>query len=213
MKKTIFTLISLLFLTSTMFAQHGWVKVNHIQSTIFTGVVTFNGQPADEDDVVGVFVDGECRMVADIILRDGVSYVSSVLHGTTVENASIKFYRASEDKIYDVDTTIITKPGGEINLFPIDIISTPPVATSIAGLNEINLKVYPTPFDDQLFLKSDHNITKVVIYNNIGQDVVVAKNINEKSIVIETESFDVGVFFITIEFEEGTVVTKRLFKH
>ena len=73
-------LIAAIVIAAKAFAGHGWSRVNYTNSTIFTGIITVNDLPADSGDAIGIFVNGECRMVSTVKVIDGVAYVSAVLH-------------------------------------------------------------------------------------------------------------------------------------
>jgi hypothetical protein len=62
-------------------AQHGWERVNYTQSMLFSAEVQVGKRNAQTGDIVGAFIDGECRMIAPVIAVDGKSTVSSVIHG------------------------------------------------------------------------------------------------------------------------------------
>ena len=76
-------------------AGHGWKRVNYTQSTIFTAVVTVNEKPAQAGDVVGIFVDGECRMLSTVFILNDTAFISSVLHGNKPEKTVIKYWSAA----------------------------------------------------------------------------------------------------------------------
>jgi len=113
------TLIIFLFFSASLFAGHGWQRINHMQSTIFSASVTVNGQQAKPGDVLGAFVNNECRMIAPIFLKNDSSYVSSVIHGDVPETVEFRLWVQEKDSILIVPKTITSKPGGDILLHKI----------------------------------------------------------------------------------------------
>lgn len=58
------------------------------------------GQPADAEDILGVFVGDQCRGVATALVLNGITYYNAtVLMGTAGEVAIFKLYDASADTI------------------------------------------------------------------------------------------------------------------
>jgi hypothetical protein len=90
MKKIIILL--LIAVSSLVYADHGWERVNYMQSTIFSAEVTVNNKPALADDVVGAFVNNECRMIAKVFMVGDKAYVSSVIHGDSPEQVEFRLW-------------------------------------------------------------------------------------------------------------------------
>jgi hypothetical protein len=103
------------------FAQHQWKRTNYRNSTIFSATVWINGQPASQGDVVGAFVNDECRMIANVFLNNDTAYVSSVIHGETTEDIEFRIWEKSENKIHTVPEKTKSKPGDSIFLLKLDV--------------------------------------------------------------------------------------------
>jgi len=197
--------------TLNVFASHGWNRVNYTNSTIFTGVVTINGLPADSGDVIGIFVNGECRMVSTVFNQNGNAYVSAVLHGEKIEKATIKYWSAKEDKIYDIDTTISTSPSNEILLLPIRIKSETNTTESKVVSTSNYVMVYPTIAKSNISITSSNEINSVTIINNIGNIVL---SINEpNSNKIDVSSLANGIYFVSVNTKNGSTITKKIIKN
>ena len=139
--KTLSFICAILLVGFHCFAQPDWNVVSYTNSTTAYGTVTINGNPADNGDLVGVFVGDECRAAQNIVLNSGVAYVTLVIQGESVETIEFKVWDADQDQILDVAYTTQTSPGGTIgyppNYLPIDATSSsngPPVAD--AGENQ-----------------------------------------------------------------------------
>jgi hypothetical protein len=78
------------------------------------------------------------------------------------------------------------------------------------GINEFSnstFKLYPNPTKDILFLASEKNITKYVIYNANGQ-IVKEQNSEITSEEINVSNFSSGIYYIKIFSEEKMEVLK-----
>lgn len=96
-----------------------WKRVNHIGSTIFTAIVTMDGKAVPAAAYVGAFKDGECRMIAPIIMSNDTAYVSSVIHGDIAEEMTFRLWTApGQEKTLPGKMT--TKPGESILLYKLD---------------------------------------------------------------------------------------------
>ena len=99
-------------------AQHGWERVNYTQSMLFSAEVKVGKKPAMQGDVVGAFIDGECRMIAPVIVINGKSTISSVIHGETneeleePEEIEFKLWRMKDNSILTAPQTVEMQPGG-----------------------------------------------------------------------------------------------------
>ncbi|MBK8808248.1 MAG: T9SS type A sorting domain-containing protein [Bacteroidales bacterium] len=220
MKKISFiAVLIMIFGLNSMFAGHGWSRVNYPSSTIFTGIVQVDGKYiAAGDGVVGIFVGNECRMVAEVnVSEEGLSYVSAVIHCSDSlkgsEKAVIKYWSSKNDAIYVLDTIVETKVHGDIREFPISIKSGEVVTSETKKLVEKDeITVYPIPFGSNITIESTKPLKKVVMYDNLGK--VVAKNVEtSKSINITTGDFTDGMYFLSIEGVDGESTTKKVLKN
>jgi len=99
-------------------AQHGWERVNYTQSMLFSAEVQVGKKPAMQGDVVGAFIDGECRMIAPVIVINGKSTISSVIHGETneeleePEEIEFKLWRIKDNSTLTTAQIVQMQPGG-----------------------------------------------------------------------------------------------------
>jgi hypothetical protein len=204
--------VATLATTITAFAGHGWKRVNYTNSSIFTAVVSVNGQPANEGDEVGIFVNGECRMLSKVFVRNDTAFVSAVIHCEKTDTATIKFWSSTDEKEYDVDTTVISKPAGEIDRFPIkvktakeiEIVADEPLMTNL------EIVVSPSHAKNDITIMNARNITSVVIYNNIGNVVIKQQGKSKK---VDVSSLPSGIFFVEIKTQDQGTVTRKFMKN
>jgi len=114
-------LIISILISSSIFADHGWQRVNYMQSTIFTAAIHVSNAPAKVGDVLGAFVHGECRMIAPIFMYNDTSYVSSVIHGEKADSVYFKLWQHETGIVIDIPQGTILEPGGSILQYSIKI--------------------------------------------------------------------------------------------
>jgi len=204
-------LVTAVFLTTfNVFAAPNWKRINYQQSTIFTGIVTVDGQPAQAGDIVGIFVQGECRMVSTVFIQDGNAYVSAVLHGDRVETATVQYWSATDDNIYNADSTITTKPDSCILQFPIRLKSSNET-TGVKVISSSDIKLYPCPIGTELHISTTKEIETVTFYNNIGAVVLSVSNPKQNQIC--TASLCSGIYFVAITCKNGETKTQKIIKN
>ena len=79
------------------------------------------------------------------------------------------------------------------------------------GVNEMvetESVVYPNPANNEINV-SVENMTKVTVYNSIGQ-MVFAQDASSDVMTISTESMTNGIYYVTIETSEGTTSTQKV---
>jgi hypothetical protein len=85
------------------------------------------------------------------------------------------------------------------------------LVTVLVGVNELGEKTYvytyPNPATDMINLKSNTEISRVVISNTIGQ-VVFNSNFKAKDAEISTIGLEKGIYFVQIETLNGTTTHK-----
>jgi len=79
--------------------------------------------------------------------------------------------------------------------------------TSIQEVKE--LKIYPNPIDNQLFIESDYKTLDLVIYNQIGQQVKIIKWSGSPIDMMDLES---GLYFILVRYENKIIMSKKVIK-
>jgi len=88
-----------------------WEVVTYNNFTMAHGYVTVDGLSADQGDMIGAFVNGECRGIGSV---NGSSRVNFFIYGDVVEIVNFKFWDLGTDEIYDLEYYTQTYPGGTI---------------------------------------------------------------------------------------------------
>jgi len=93
-----------------------WEVVEYSQIMQIYGLVFINGESLSPDDMVGAFVDGECRGVG---YRFGTgNYTSFTVFTEIAETMYFMIRDVSEEIIYTIDLEITTIPGGVVGYPP-----------------------------------------------------------------------------------------------
>ena len=70
--------------------------------------------------------------------------------------------------------------------------------------SEFNLSVYPNPANNVLFIEGD-GIRKVTVLNALGQVVESRECTNQKPLIIDTSSYEAGLYMLQIRIQNDTV--------
>jgi Big-like domain-containing protein/K319-like protein/type IX secretion system substrate protein/PKD domain-containing protein len=92
-----------------------WEIVTYDNFTNAHGYVTVDGLSADHGDMIGAFVDGECRGMGTV---NGASRVNFPIYGDIVEIVNFKFWDLETDTEFDLEYFTQTYPGGNIGTVP-----------------------------------------------------------------------------------------------
>ena len=79
---------------------------------------------------------------------------------------------------------------------------------SIADASQNNFSIFPNPVSGLLTIKHKSPVTKIEIYNKLGQKVFTDINKN----VIDISRLPAGVYFIKIENQSGSIGLKKIIK-
>ena len=148
-----------------------WTPVVYTNSTTAYGVVTIDGIPASEGDIVAAFVGEECRAVNSVVLYNGKAYVTLVIQGEIKENVSLKIGDMSECTVYNVNQRIQTNPGNSIG--------SPPNY----------LQIQYTPFVDQtIHLNTGWNLISMYVMQDDMSPASVFESIMSEIVQVKSTS-------------------------
>ena len=140
--------------TSAFAGAPTWTRVDYTNTTAFVGEVKINFYDAAfpitvvAGDYIGAFVNGECRMIAQVFAYNSSLYVSSVIHGGDIFGTSSA--ELVEYKVWDnsasieinkvVKGTMQSAPGSEILDY---IIGKPNTNSQLASLSVTGATISP----------------------------------------------------------------------
>jgi hypothetical protein len=81
------------------------------------------------------------------------------------------------------------------------------------GFNQTKMNIAPNPFVERLdltFTKANSGVVKIT--NQLGQLVHTAQFGNTKDVEIDTKLIKSGIYFITVELEDGTIFSEKIIK-
>ncbi len=70
--------------------------------------------------------------------------------------------------------------------------------------NEV--KLYPNPVTDDLFIESEETINTINVFNTLGQIVKKVERVNEKQFILNMSDLQVGIYYVRINNQEGKKV-------
>jgi len=74
-----------------------------------------------------------------------------------------------------------------------------------------DIHIYPNPFRNELYVKSDNEMSKVIVRNVVGQIIKVA-NVTSMEATINLNEIATGNYFVTIKLVNGNTVTQKMVK-
>jgi len=116
------------------------------------------------------------------------------------------------NKTYSISMSGYNINAGSVNVNYCDasvITSLTPVSIS-ENSNKSLASIYPNPFNNIINIKSDNIISRVIIYNLVGSEIL-NKSINNNQIQLPLETIPSGVYFIQIHTNKG-IVNKKIVK-
>ena len=76
--------------------------------------------------------------------------------------------------------------------------------------NAENVRIYPNPSNNVVNIELNRNISKVVIYNYIGQAVLDQNITNAQTMRLNTDIYESGAYLVKFVTNDGASFTRRL---
>jgi hypothetical protein len=90
--------------------------------------------------------------------------------------------------------------------------TTEPISLDITDFETDELKIYPNPTKQSLHIEIETLINAVTVYNSLGQKINTITNINNSTYILNTESLNIGTYFIRLETINGENYSKLFIK-
>ncbi len=182
-------------IASSTFAQPNWTPVIYTNNTVAYGIVTINGNPATVNDLVGAFVNNECRAVGNIVIDQRTAYTTLQIQGDTVELVNFKVFDASADIIIDLEYTTQTNPGFTIGADPNYL----PLAANTTPMSELSV----TPSNRSV----NSNSGSITFSINSNINWTVSESVSWISSVSPTSGSNNRT--LTVNYTENTTTNQR----
>jgi hypothetical protein len=75
-----------------------------------------------------------------------------------------------------------------------------------------NVKIYPNPASDKLYIATETEVEEVVVYDIFGRHQVTKSPSHQGDLVVDLTNLNSGIYFVKVVTENGNVV-KRIVKY
>ncbi len=126
---------------------------------------------------------------------------------TMIAGATDRTYMPEDSGYYQVT---ITKDSCSATSACIEFVPkkiTPPDTTSIFEVSQNNYSMFPNPTKGELMIKSKGIIDAITLFDVAGKKLYL-KKVNGVSTIIDLASFEKGVYFVELSFNDGRVIDK-----
>jgi hypothetical protein len=137
------------------------------------------------------------------------------MSGTVVPGDEVTFDVTADASVFDgpVDDMYYASIWAASNDPNNEMVEIPVTLEWPESINEGTTKAYvmmfPNPTNDVVNISTNHTISMVKVLNQVGQ-VVLAQEVSDKSVVVNTRNLDSGVYFVVITSEAGQSTHKLI---
>ncbi len=204
-------IIIIIFISLTFYclADPDWEIVVYTNSTVAYSRVTIDDIPAATGDILGAFIENECRGIAEIFISDGEAYGIMNIQGDIPEQVSFQVWDQSIDTICSVEYITTTQPGDDIgyppNFLPIEAYSGNPInhyPVMSLPLNFIIPEDIPTSYDFGDYCYDEDNDPLTI--NGIDSDHIF---VSASGLIVTISSAPnwVGFEYVTFWLSDGSL--------
>jgi hypothetical protein len=83
---------------------------------------------------------------------------------------------------------------------------------NVENLTKKDIKAFPNPFNNELFIESYSIIKKVEVFDVNGRKIKSISNLTSKNISINTSDLEKGVYFFNVYNNDGSIIAKKMIK-
>jgi len=117
------------------------------------------------------------------------------------------------DKYLVFEVIPVASAGDPLIGDPQTAISAYKVGASGIDDNELaNIKIFPNPVNDILYLENVSEISQISIYNIVGQKIITVNNNGSNNVNINTSEIHQGIYFVAIQNNDNTRTVKIIKK-
>lgn len=132
-----------------------------------------------------------------------------LLNGTPIAGANGQTYTATQNGsysvIYEYNTGCVGSDTSDVEIITV---------SSIRENGEWNASVYPNPFSNEIGIETnDDLISEYSVFTANGKLVVSSSGVNASRVVMDTENWNAGVYFIQLTTARSSVVVRAVKAH
>jgi len=199
---------------------------NDISNTGFMHMISFEKhalQGTAPGDFIGAFdMNGTCMGMAEV--TGGEKLILPVFGDDPYtpdkegldegEYISYKLFRNSTGEIMDIrvvyDASFPNSDGLYATYGLSGIIKSAIGTTSVDNPESERITVFPSPANDQLYIRTGSGLQQVRLINHIGQSVAVEKPENAQEYLFDVSNYPRGVYIIEVKTGSGMLSTHRV---
>ena len=130
-----------------------------------------------------------------------VVYLDGEMLDTTTETSYVKGFNEEGTHHFTVSSVCENGESEQSEAFEFEI-----KGESISELSN-NVKVYPNPVDDVLYINTNENITEVNVYNVVGVKMTTV-NGQQTNVSVNMSNLNSGVYFVEVKTEKENIIKK-----
>ena len=134
-----------------------------------------------------------------------VVYLDGEMLDTTTETSYVKGFNEEGTHHFTVSSVCENGESEQSEAFEFEI-----KGESISELSN-NVKVYPNPVDDVLYINTNENITEVNVYNVVGVKMTTV-NGQQTNVSVNMSNLNSGVYFVEVKTEKENIIKKIVVK-
>jgi hypothetical protein len=201
----------------TLFQRNELFAIYHIHPFDFEYSANLIGEIVDDEgeniiqkgDLLIAYIDGESRGVSEAYyVPDLARYVFCL----TIFSNSDSVITFQVKSLNSKNNTLIA----ENFVFTSDVVFGEPFKpirlhlskTGTNGGENPSVKVYPNPVKDHLYIDSESEISKISVYNSLGNCIRILLDVSGNTAQIKTQDLASGVYILKIETKNGLEIKK-----
>uniref|UniRef100_UPI003565D2E4 LamG-like jellyroll fold domain-containing protein n=1 Tax=Mariniphaga sediminis TaxID=1628158 RepID=UPI003565D2E4 len=161
------------------------------------------------DSTLCIYINGEkVQELEDKTYLD-ISNSSPLILGNSEHLESSLEGAMDEVRIYDValSPSDIAALTAEYDIKPV---ADPTAINDVKS--SFDLKIYPNPATNQLFIENESEINRITIYSTNGTVMISLLNVNSRTLMLNLDKFNRGLYIIRVVSINNDVISKNFIK-
>jgi subtilisin family serine protease len=84
---------------------------------------------------------------------------------------------------------------------------------AVTGVDEVftdRVLIYPNPFEDEIIIYGAKSGAQILLYDNLGRNILTKPVLSDKTVVLHTDNYASGMYFISIISEDSSITHKLM---